>query len=104
MSYFITGETRPYVGSRGAFGRVIPNQEFMGAEGGFGALEVAFRFSRLDLIDRGIDGGALNDLTAALNWYPTSNARVMLNLIRAKRVDTGLDPVWIAQVRLQWAY
>ena len=74
------------------------------AEGGFGALEVAFRFSRLDLMDRGIDGGALNDLTAAVNLYPTSNARVMFNLIRAKRVDTGLDPVWIAQIRLQWAY
>ena len=46
---------------------------------------------------------AVTDLTAAFNWYATRNARVLSNVIwsNASLLD---DPVWIAQVRLQWAY
>ena len=101
-SYFLTGETRPYDGSNATFGRIHPKDEFFGGSGGVGALEVAARYSNLDLNDRDIQGGELGDLTFAFNWYPTRLARVMLNVIRAKLED--IDPVWIAQVRMQWSY
>ena len=101
-SYFITGETRPYDNNNATFGRIHPIKELFGGARGVGALEVAIRYSRLDLNDRDIQGGDLRDLTFAFNWYPTRLSRVMFNLIRAKLED--VDPVWIGQVRLQWTY
>ena len=101
-SYFLTGERRPYDLDLGAFGPIVPHSEFMGPAGGAGAFELALRFSRIDLTDEEIDGGVMNNLTGAFNWYATRNARVLTNVIRS-RVE-GFDPVWIFQVRLQWAY
>ncbi len=101
-SYFFTGETRPYKAPGGSFGRVHPKREFRDGAGGLGAFEIAFRFSRVDLDDKSIQGGRLNDLTAAFNWYATRNYRVMTNVIRASRSD--IDPVWIFQIRLQVAF
>lgn len=102
VSYFLTGESRRYDSKRAAFGRVRPRNVFTDFKDSFGAVEVAFRYSRLDLDDKDVNGGTLDDFTAAMNWYPNNNARVMANLIRAKR--SGLDGVWIFQIRLQWAY
>jgi phosphate-selective porin OprO/OprP len=101
-SYFLTGETRHYKIQDGAFGRIYPKREFRDGSGGMGAFEIAFRFSRVDLDDKEINGGRLNDLTAGFNWYATHNYRVIFNVIRAKRSDW--DPVWIFQVRLQVAF
>ena len=100
-NYFLTGETRPYSAVDGRFTRLHPNRTFRDA-GGLGALEVALRFSHLDLNDKNISGGRLNDLTAALNWYPSRNYRVMFNVIRANEIELG--NVWIAQLRLQVAF
>ncbi len=74
----------------------------MGSDGGIGAVEVAFRFSRIDLNNRQVNGGVMDDLTAAFNSYASPNARVSTNVIRSK-LDAS-DPVWILQARLQWAY
>ncbi len=104
VSWFITGETRPYQEDLGNFGRLHPTRPFLGLDAtGYGALEVAFRVSHLDLDDQGVNGGRMTDLTAAFNWYATRNARVLANVIWS---DASLldDPVWIAQIRLQWAY
>ena len=65
-------------------------------------LEIAFRFSRSDLKDGTIDGGELNDFTAAFNWYPTHETRVIFNAILADR--KGFETVGIFQVRLQVAF
>jgi phosphate-selective porin OprO/OprP len=100
-SYFFTGESRPYSAEEGRFTRVHPNRTFRDA-GGWGALEMAFRFSHLNLNDNNITGGRLNDFTAGLNWYPTHNYRVMVNLIRADQ--NVLGTVWIVQMRLQAAF
>lgn len=99
-SYFLTGETRPYL-QDGRFGAITPLRELGGGSNGYGAFEIAFRVSHLDLSDKGVQGGVLNDLTAALNWYPTKLFRVMFNTIRAKRKGSGT--AWIFQVRLQVA-
>ena len=99
-SYVLTGETRPYSGGR--FGRPHPQHELRDGAGGKGAFEVAFRFSRIDLNDKSVTGGELNDLTAAFNWYPTNNTRTYFNVIRADL--KGAAPVWIFQMRLQIAF
>jgi phosphate-selective porin OprO/OprP len=101
-SYFLTGETRPYISGEGRFGRPHPKRELRDGTGGRGAFEVAARFSRIDLSDRGVEGGVLNDITGAFNWYPTYHTRVMSNVIWANL--EGADPVWIFQMRLQIAF
>jgi len=101
-SYFLTGETRPYLAGEGRFGRPHPKHELRDGSGGRGAFEVAFRFSRIDLTDKIVSGGELNDLTAAFNWYPTYSTRVAFNVIRAKLKSA--DPVWVFQARLQVSF
>ena len=100
-SYFLTGESRPYDTERGSFGRPDPTRVLRDGSGGIGALEVAFRFSRVDLTDQGVDGGVLNDWTAAFNWYPSPETRLMFNAILADR--QGAKSVGIFQIRVQFA-
>jgi phosphate-selective porin OprO/OprP len=87
VSYFLTGEHRPYELGNGKFGRVEPKRNFDPPSGDWGAFELAARFSYLDLNDGGIRGGKLWDATAGLNWYLFPNARVMLNYIHADVSD-----------------
>lgn len=101
-SYFLTGETRGYDRPSATLVRPQPKRFLTDGSHGLGALEIAFRFSGLDLNDKDVRGGKLVDFTAALNWYPTYDTRVMFNVIRAAR--EGADVVWIAQVRVQLAY
>jgi len=86
-SYFLTGEHRPYKTSSGKFDRVKPNKNFNlwgDGEKGWGAWEVALRYSELDLnTDRALRGGQEDNITAALNWYLNPNTRLMLNYIYA---------------------
>ena len=60
--------------------------------GGWGALEVALRFSYVDLNGGSIRGGREYDLTAGLNWYLSEKTRFMLNYIRAKAKDRETPP------------
>ena len=100
-SYFLTGENRNYDLEDASFGRIKPKRNF-DLKGGPGAWEVAFRYSYLNLNAGvssdpnwydgtsffsapriGVRGGIENNLTAALNWYPTPNTRWMFNYIYA---------------------
>ncbi len=84
-SYFITGESRPYDTKKGIFKRVKPKQNFNLSEGGWGAWEVAVRYSMLDL-DTGMlpdTARTVHDVTAGINWYLNPNVRFMLNYIRS---------------------
>jgi phosphate-selective porin OprO/OprP len=98
-SYSLTGEPRTYNAARGTVRRIRPSQP---VGDGYGAFEVATRWSHIDLDDQGVTGGTLNDVSVGLNWYPTNPTRVMFNVIRAKR--NTWDAVWIFQSRLQIAY
>ncbi|WP_203415593.1 porin [Candidatus Scalindua japonica] len=40
-------------------------------------------YSELDLSDKDIEGGRLNDVTLGLNWHLNPNTRVMLNYVHA---------------------
>ena len=80
MSYFLTGEYRPYKTSSGSFGRVKPLSNY-GKEGGTGAWELAARFSYLNLNDGWVKGGRLIDWSLGLNWYLNPNVRTMWNYV-----------------------
>jgi len=106
-SYFLTGEHRPYKVSSGTFGRVKPHS--IVGKGGYGAWELAARYSSIDLDDSGFDGGKEDDITLGVNWYATPNIRFMANYIFASTDPTsvvkypasGDEDVNIFQVRGQ---
>jgi len=83
VSYFLTGEHKVYEPDYGRFGRIKPKANFNPAKGGWGAWEIAARFSYLDLDDRDVRGGQLWDASAGVNWHLFPNARIMLNYIHA---------------------
>ncbi len=80
--YFLTGEVRPYNRKAGVFGRVKPLENFS-SSGGRGAWELAGRWSYLDLNDRNIVGGRLNDVTLGMNWYLNPRTKFQFNYIHA---------------------
>jgi phosphate-selective porin OprO/OprP len=91
-SWTITGESRRYIPSAGAYSGIAPAHPFSLKTGGWGAWEVALRYSYLNLNDHnrvgvaptvtgGIFGGRANGYALGLNWYPINNIRFMLNYI-----------------------
>jgi phosphate-selective porin OprO and OprP len=79
LGYVLTGERRPYNPKAAAYTRVIPDVPF--GKGGPGAIEVASRYSILDLNDANIAGGRLQDLTFGVNWYLNRFTRIEFNYI-----------------------
>jgi phosphate-selective porin OprO/OprP len=85
-SYVLTGETHKYNSSSASYGGIKPDHPFAWQTGGWGAWEIAGRFSTIDLNDQiataaGIAGGRQNIYTAALNWYVNGNVRFMFNYL-----------------------
>ncbi len=113
-SYFLTGEHRPYNTAKGVPGRVRPSRPVFSfqpdeqdGERGFGAWEVAARYSYLDLNEGALPDSArrLQDATFGLNWYLNSNTRVTWNYIRScvNAADTS-DAADIFLMRLQLVF
>ncbi|MFL6844465.1 MAG: porin [Allosphingosinicella sp.] len=91
-TWFLTGETRPFKG--GNFDRVKPKRPI--GKGGFGAVELALRYDRLDLADTPVlarAGNRAESLTFGVNWYFNPYAKLMLNWVRFSGTNTPLDPV-----------
>ena len=90
VSYFLTGEHRPYDRRLGIHQRIIPFSNFWrvrmqdkGVQMGSGAWELAARYSMIRLNDENIQGNNLHDFTLGLNWYWNPYARTRFNYIRA---------------------
>lgn len=94
VSYFLTGEYQPYDRKRGIIGRVKPYENFFlvdrcrGGRGwGLGALQVAARYSYLDLSDDDVLGGVGNNVTLGVNWFWTAYSKVQFNYIYGQITD-----------------
>jgi len=95
LSWFLTGEHRPYNRETGIHQRMKVNDEFFltrterGKSWGLGAWEVAGRFSNIVLNDENIQGNNLTDFTLGLNWYLNPYTRLKANYVRAFLQDTA---------------
>jgi phosphate-selective porin OprO and OprP len=95
VSYFLTGENRPYNRKMGVFDRVRPYENFFHVRTcddnvvtGRGAWEVAYRFSYIDMLD-GLTvkgAGLATDHTFGVNWYLNPYTKVMFNYVHS--IDT----------------
>jgi phosphate-selective porin OprO/OprP len=94
LSWFLTGEHRPYDRRAGIHTRMPVRDEFYlvrsgrGRRWGLGAWELAARFSNITLNDKNIQGNNMTDFTAGLNWYLNPYSRVKINYVRAFLEDT----------------
>jgi phosphate-selective porin OprO and OprP len=94
-AYVLTGETRLYNPAAAAYGGIVPANPFSLTGGGWGAWEIAGRYSTIDLNDRvgsaiGVAGGRQTIYTLALNWYANRNVRLMFDYLHgdiAKQVS-----------------
>jgi len=89
-SYFLTGENRRYSTKSGSFDMVKPKKNFKWGES-VGAIELAARYSALDLADEDISGGRLQDTTVGVNWHLNPNMRIMLNYVHSEADVSGED-------------
>jgi phosphate-selective porin OprO and OprP len=104
IAYTLTGEARPYRIDRGIFEGIRPDRNF--DKGGWGAFELAFRLSGIDLTNENINGGKERDATIGLNWYLNQFLRITFNVVDVIEVDGGSfdgDEPTIYQMRFQLA-
>ena len=89
-AWTLTGEHRAWSSANGGFNGVRPARPFSLKGGGWGGLELAARYSVLDLNDRagaagaaaplgGIRGGEQKISTLGVNWYPNNVVRFLLD-------------------------
>jgi phosphate-selective porin OprO/OprP len=91
-AWVLTGEGHEYRASRGLIGEVIPRHN--AGRNGFGAWEVAARYSVVDLADDDVRGGEQSILGFGLNWYLNPNLRMMFNYLHVldvKNSGEGFD-------------
>lgn len=91
LSYFLTGEHMPWSRKSGTLGRPVPFQNFFLVDmcngcrgGGWGAWQIAGRYSKADYSNKDIFGGEGEAFTFGANWYWTANARMQFNYITGK--------------------
>ncbi|MFG0286651.1 MAG: porin, partial [Rhodopirellula sp. JB044] len=93
-SYFLTGEHIPWDRESGTLGRVKPFENFWlvdtaggGRAAGWGAWQIAARYSQANFNDEDIFGGDGESFTFGLNWHWNSNARMQFNYIHGRITD-----------------
>jgi phosphate-selective porin OprO/OprP len=102
-TWVMTGESRTYNTASAAFTNPRPRIPFSLKGGGWGAWELAARYSDLDLNDHpgqlgvavptdGLRGGDQRIFTAGLNWYPNSDLKFELQFqnVNIGRIGTYL--------------
>lgn len=101
VNWFPTGEVRPYTSGGRGFGRLVPRTPD-------GALELALRYSYVDLNDEHVRGGLQKNLTLGANWYFNPNLRLMLNYVavrvEGRRGSTAPESPAFLSTRLQFDF
>ncbi|HEX9464136.1 MAG TPA: porin [Alphaproteobacteria bacterium] len=87
VGYFLTGESRPYKITKAVWDTVVPDAP-LSKSGGWGAWEIAGRYSTVNLNSGrlgqgGVLGGKQQVYQAGLNWYPVRYVRFMLDYLNA---------------------
>jgi phosphate-selective porin OprO/OprP len=104
VSWALTGESRAdtYKRERGLLRRIEPARPLSFHEKRWGALELAARYSFIDLKDGPIRGGRMHMLSNGLNWYWNRYIRWQLNYNLAN-IHQGLDDglLHVFQLRFQ---
>lgn len=84
-TYVLTGEHRKYLVNFGVPSLLQPANPV--SKQGYGAWEIAVRYSHLDLQSGGMGSKGYN-WSASLNWYPVRDLRFMLNITDFKSTGT----------------
>jgi len=120
-AWALTGEHHAWSSANGGFNGLRPARNFSLQHGGWGALQLAARYSVLDLNDSagvagvaaplgGIRGGEQKISTLGVNWYPNSVVRFLLDYQRINvdrlsatgaRLDSDVD---VVSLRSQFAF
>src|SRR6185295_13038058 len=79
-SWFLTADTRNYVDAEAAFGSVVPSRPLSWNARQIGAVELAARWSIVDLTDADVRGGRASVVTSGLNWYLNRYVRLQFNV------------------------
>jgi phosphate-selective porin OprO/OprP len=103
VSWFPTGGSRNYFPNEGIFG-------YPKVKSKYGELELAVRYSILDLNDGTVRGGTEKNISLGVNWYLSRHTRFMLNYIivdndwfaNADGTLIGDDDPQILQFRFQY--
>ena len=112
LSWFLTGESRPYDRHMGIHTWMDVDDEFFLIRNGrrvsygLGAWELAARYSSITLNDKNIRGNNMTDFTFGLNWYLNKYTRMKFNYIRAFLQDTAvgnsLTDIWGGRVDFEF--
>lgn len=84
-SWMVTGERYRYSRGNGT-----PSGPQIGRNGG--AIELATRYSQIDLDDVTLDRGRASALSVAASWYVDRNVRLMANYARTETSDSLITP------------
>jgi len=82
LAWFLTGEHMPWNRETGTLARIKPKRP-LGESGGWGAWQLAARYSYADFSDEDVLGGVGNSVTLGLNWYVNPHVRVTWNYIHS---------------------
>ncbi|MBL9094019.1 MAG: hypothetical protein JNL96_22565 [Planctomycetaceae bacterium] len=113
VGYFLTGEHREYERKTGAFGRVVPHENFYflrnkdkGPIITRGGWQVLYRYTLLDLNDprltnvnianggnAGVGGGTVYDHTLGLNHFLNPNMKIQYNFVVSDRSISAAQSV-----------
>lgn len=102
MSWFATGESRPYKASTATFGQIQPNNPI--DRGGMGAVEFALRITGIDLRDYDKDNGKEYGVGLEINWYLMPNLRLMTNYTYTNMLKDSNDDAKVFQLRTQYDF
>ena len=97
-AYFLTGEHMPWKRSSGTLDRIKPFGNFFltnpccnCTQRGWGAWQIAYRWSHADFNDEDVFGGRGTSHTLGLNWYWNAYARMQFNAIYGEIDDAAIN-------------